>query len=221
VHRTEVTVPSVEDVAAALAEAEQRDPMIGMFVRLAAATGARRGELCGLTWRHVDLLARRIHIEQTVVTTTRSGLVVKDTKKHSRRVVTLDADTVDALERHRRRAVEVASFCGRRLGEAAFLFSSAADGSSPWNPDTVTYRWTAIRDAIGLPELRLHDLRHFQATMLLKAGVPVKNVSARIGHRDAATTLNIYAHKLEDVDHESAELIGRLLSPARQMEPNL
>jgi integrase len=51
--------------------------------------------------------------------------------------------------------------------------------------------------AIGVPTLWLHDLWHFQATMLLKGGVPVKNVSARIGHRDASRTLKIYAHKLE------------------------
>jgi integrase len=50
--------------------------------------------------------------------------------------------------------------------------------------------------------------------MLLNAGVPVKNVSTRIGHRDAATTLNVYAHVLEDVDHASAELIGQVLPGA-------
>jgi integrase len=48
-----------------------------------------------------------------------------------------------------------------------------------WRPDSVTQRWVALRDRIGLRSIRLHDLRHFQATMLLKAGVPVKNVSSR------------------------------------------
>jgi integrase len=211
VRRKEVGVPAVGDVAAALAEAERRDPVLGTFVRLAAATGARRGELCGLTWRHVDLSLRRLRIEQTVVTTTRSGLVVKDTKNHSRRVVTLDAETVAALERHRQRAAEIVLMGGLPWSDDAFLFTSEPDGATPWNPDSVTRRWATVRAAVGLPKLRLHDLRHFQATMLLKAGVPVKNVSARIGHRDASTTLNIYAHMLEDVDDASAELIGQLL----------
>jgi integrase len=216
VRRKDVGVPAVEDVAAALAEAERRDPVLGTFVRLAAATGARRGELCGLTWRHVDLPARRLRIEQTVVTTTRSGLVVKDTKNHSKRVITLDAETIAALERHRRRMAEIVLLCGQPWNDAAFLFPSEPDGSSPWNPDSVTRRWATVRAAVGLPKLRLHDLRHFQATMLLKAGVPVKNVSARIGHRDASTTLNIYAHMLEDVDDASAELIGQLLPEASE-----
>jgi integrase len=212
VRRHEVTVPTVDTVAAVLVEAERRDPALGTFVRVAAATGARRGELCGLTGRHLDLAIGQLRIEQTVVTTTRSGLVVKDTKNHSRRVVMVDADTVDALDGHRRRAIGLAKACGVEFNEHGFVFTSDPQGLSPWNPDTVTSQWAAIRMAIGVPTLRLHDLRHFQATMLLKAGVPVKNVSARIGHRDASTTLNIYAHKLEDVDTASAALIGRLLS---------
>jgi integrase len=56
--------------------------------------------------------------------------------------------------------------------------------------------------------------------MLLRAGVPVKNVSARIGHRDAATTLNVYAHNLNDVDTVSAELIGRLLASPKRPAKN-
>jgi len=211
VRRKDITVPSVDTIAAVLVEAERRDPALGTFVRLAAATGARRGELCSLTWRHLDLATGQLRIEQTVVTTTRSGLIVKDTKNHSRRVVMLDPDTVHALEGHRCRATGLAKACGVELNEHGFLFTSDPRGLSPWNPDTVSSHWAAIRRAIGAPTLRLHDLRHFQATMLLKAGVPVKNVSARIGHRDASTTLNIYAHKLEDVDSASAELIGRLL----------
>jgi integrase len=217
VHRKEIGVPAVEHVAAALAEAERRDPMLGTFVRLAAATGARRGELCGLSWRHIDLSSRRVRIEQNVVTTTRSGLVVKDTKNHSKRVVTLDAETVAALERHRRRMAEILLAGGLPWNDEAYLFTTEPNGSRPWNPDSVTKRWAALRAAIGLPKLRLHDLRHFQATMLLKAGVPVKNVSARIGHRDASTTLNIYAHMLEEVDDASADLIGQVL-PAGKSE---
>jgi integrase len=165
----------------------------------------------GLTWCHIDLPSRRLRIEQTVVTTTRSSLLVKDTKNHSKRLVTLDAETVAALDRHRRRMAENLLADGLAWRDDAYLFTSEPDGSRPWNPDSVTQRWASLRTAIGLPKLRLHDRWHFQATMLLKAGVPVKNVSARIGHRDASTTLNIYALMLEEVDDASAELIGQLL----------
>jgi integrase len=113
--------------------------------------------------------------------------------------------------------IERALSVGTGLRNDAFVFSSEPDGSSPWRPDSVTHRWSTMRATIGLPSMRLHDLRHFQATMLLKAGVPVKNVSGRIGHRDAATTLNVYAHALTDLDETSAQLIGRLL-PGRSAD---
>lgn len=54
-------------------------------------------------------------------------------------------------------------------------------------------------------------MRHFQATMLLQSGIPVKDVSKRIGHSDAATTLNVYAHVLESTDRRSADVIGDIL----------
>ncbi len=104
----------------------------------------------------------------------------------------------------------------RRVGRVelvgeAFVFSHSADGSVAVSPDFFTSAWARLRSQVGLDGMRLHDLRHFQATMLLRSGVPVKNVSRRIGHRDAATTSNVYAHALVDVDREAADVVGDLL----------
>ena len=60
----------------------------------------------------------------------------------------------------------------------------------------------------GSPDVRLHDLRHLHATQLLAAGVPVRTVSGRLGHANAATTLNVYAHFLEASDRDAADVIG-------------
>lgn len=57
--------------------------------------------------------------------------------------------------------------------------------------------------------MRLHDLRHFVASQLLGAGIDVRTVAGRLGHRNAATTLNVYAHFLEQADRGAADLIGR------------
>jgi integrase len=103
-----------------------------------------------------------------------------------------------------------AGACGTKLTAESFVFSDDADGRKPWHPDHVTGAWTRLRKRIGLEGVRLHDLRHFQATMLLQNGIPVKDVSRRIGHRDAATTLNVYAHWLETTDRRSADVIGSL-----------
>ncbi len=63
----------------------------------------------------------------------------------------------------------------------------------------------------GLSGIRLHDLRHMHATQLLAAGVPVRTVSGRLGHANAATTLNVYAHFLDASDRDAADTIGKLL----------
>jgi len=57
-------------------------------------------------------------------------------------------------------------------------------------------------------------LRHYVATRLLGAGVDVRTVAGRLGHRNAATTLNVYSHFLADVDEEAANVLGRLLDDA-------
>ena len=70
-----------------------------------------------------------------------------------------------------------------------------------------------LRDQLGLEGIRLHDLRHYVATHLLEAGVPVRAVSERLGHANATTTLGIYAHAVPATDQRSAELLGDLLTP--------
>ena len=77
--------------------------------------------------------------------------------------------------------------------------------------------WDRTRKRVGLDGVRLHDLRHFQATMLLQAGVAENNISKRIGHRDTATTLDDPSQFLKSADREAADVIGRLL-PSRAVE---
>ena len=61
----------------------------------------------------------------------------------------------------------------------------------------------------------MHDLRHFNATNLLANGTDIRTVSGRLGHADASTTLNIYAHFVERADQEAASLVGGLLDASR------
>ncbi|MFC5984779.1 tyrosine-type recombinase/integrase [Knoellia sp. GCM10027209] len=69
----------------------------------------------------------------------------------------------------------------------------------------------AGHDKPVLPPMRLHDLRHVHATLLLKAGVPVHVVAARLGHADPAITLRVYAHVLRDQAVEVAQIFGAVV----------
>jgi integrase len=64
---------------------------------------------------------------------------------------------------------------------------------------------------LGITGVRLHDLRHYVATSLGAAGTPIATISSRLGHRDRATTLNVYSHSLPALDHQAAEVIGALI----------
>jgi integrase len=115
-----------------------------------------------------------------------------------------------------RSAVEArAGAVGVEVREDGYVFSPTVDGSEPWRPFHWTAAWRRLREKAGLdPRVRLPDLRHFAATRLLDAGVPVKTVSGRLGHARPATTLNVYAHFIPASDRAAAEAMGAILSTA-------
>lgn len=197
-----------------IVDAAQDDPEFGILIALAAATGARRGDLCGLRWREVDLDAGVVRFVETLVQYG-PDLAVKGTKNDAPRVVTVDAETVDRLRAHRRAAIERALAVGVALQADAYVATSSPDGMTPIRPDTVTQRYGRLVRRLGLDGWRLHDLRHWHASVLLDAGVPLPTVSERLGHRDQSTTANIYAHALPATDHRAAEVIGDLLRHAK------
>jgi len=92
------------------------------------------------------------------------------------------------------------------------VFSHDPGGAVPWAPDHVTKSFQRLRESVGLGAVRLHDLRHFAATSLLAAGVPIRTVSGRLGHANAATTLGVYAHFIEASDQQAANLLAAAIA---------
>ncbi len=211
VRKKEIVTPDPDAVLLLIGEAERRDPDFAVFLRLAAVTGARRGELCALRWSDVDLVAESITIARAIVGERNDKLVEKDTKSHASRRIAIDAQTVDVLARHRDRCEERASAAETTLPDRAFVFSPAVDGSRPWRPGGVSLAFIRLRKGAAVGDLPLHSLRHFAATRMLAAGVPVRTVAGRLGHADAATTLNVYGHWIEASDQAAATVLGDLL----------
>ncbi len=203
--------PDPQGVLELVTEAEASDPDLGCFLLLAATTGARRGELCALRWSDVDFDSATVLIARSLVEGRGSQLVEKDTKTHASRRVALDEGSLLELERHRARCRQRADACGASVGDSAYVFSSDSDGSRPLVPNDVTKRFIRVRRAVGLDKVRLHDLRHFTATRLLAEGVPVRTVSGRLGHSNAATTLGVYAHFVAESDRDAAATMGSVL----------
>lgn len=212
IERTEITAPS-PDVAVALVVAGRTwgDGTLGSLLYVAAATGARRGELCGLRWVDVDLELGELLIERSVVTGDDGRLIVKSTKTRAKRRIAVDAGTIGVLAEHRSDMTIRAGIVGETLVRDAFVWSDDLDGARPWRPDRVTQAFRKLCAREQVTNVRLHDLRHFSVTQLLAAGADARTVAGRHGHASTAVTLDVYGHFIKSRDREAADLLGGLL----------
>jgi integrase len=160
--------------------------------------------------------AATVRIARSLVGERNDELAEKSTKTHASRRISLDRATIKSLKSQRRRGEERAGAVRSKLPARGYVFSDAPDGSVPWRPNRVTHAFIHLCSEVDVSGVRLHDLRHFAATRLLAAGVPVNTVAGRLGHANASTTLNVYGHFLESSDESAAEVLSSLLdSPNR------
>lgn len=178
--------------------------------RTAAHTGMRRSELAGLRWPDVDLDAaslsvrhRRVSVAYTMVD--RMG----GKTDRSVRVIDLDPRTVEILRTWRRAQLEERMAWGPAWTDTGLVFTKE-DGSG-LHGDFISQRFERLVKAAGLPVLSLHGLRHVHATLLLKARVPVKVVSERLGHATAAFTMQQYQHVIPGMQSEAAATFAALV----------
>ncbi len=216
VQRTEIEPPDPDGVVKLIGAAKKDNPEFACFLHLAATTGARRGELCSLHWDVIDLKARSLVISRSVVEAAHSVVVEKDTKTRTVRRVALDQATIDLLKEHLKRCETRAKRAQTSLIPSGYVFSRDVDGLRPWVPNDVTKDFIRLRNKVGLKYVRLHDLRHFSATRLLAAGVPIRTVRGRLGHANASTTLGVYAHFVQDSDRDAADALGVVLADAKE-----
>jgi len=211
-----VQAPSVDVVRDVIEEAEKRDPKLAPLLMLAALTGMRRGELCALRWSDVDLELGTLEVSRSVVVVV-GGVAEKTTKTDRSRTVALDAVGVALMKRQQEQVRKwVKEAGGKSLPPDAFVFSPVVDSLLPFRPDNVTSFFIRVRNEVGAPNVRLHDLRHFTATQLIGAGVDVRTVAGRLGHSDPSLTLRIYSHALEERDRAAATIMGNVLSAKRK-----
>ncbi|MDQ3955630.1 MAG: site-specific integrase [Actinomycetota bacterium] len=164
-----------------------------------AMTGLRRGEALGLRWCDVDFERASLSIRQTVITIGYDVVVSGPKSSRGRRVVALDETTLKVLRDLKPTDARAADLVFHREGQ-------------PLHPVRVSKTFKRLVRQIGLPDIRLHDLRHTHATLALEAGIHPKIVSERLGHSTVALTLDIYSHCLQHMQHDAAEQISRLVA---------
>jgi integrase len=174
-----------------------------------ANTGMRRGEVLGLTWRTIDFDNARLSVTQNV-TAPNYQVSVSDVKSaHSLRTIDLDARTLAVLRSWRNQQLESYIATGVRADESDFVF--AKPNGDPLHPDYFSQSLERLVAKIDLPRIRLHDLRHTHATLLIKEGIPPKVVSERLGHSSVAFTMQVYQHVLPGMQANAAATFGELV----------
>lgn len=186
-------------------------------VLLAYTTGLRRGEIFGLRWEDVDLVAGDLRVRRSLQQT-RGGLEFKQPKTASgRRRITLPTITRGLLATHRTSQKRWRLKAGPVYDDQDLVFPR--EDGTPWPPNAFTSAFRNFLSRAGRPRLRFHDLRHAHATVLLRAGVHPKVVSERLGHAKVGITLDVYSHVLPALQDESAERINRAFGAMSSSKP--
>jgi integrase len=200
-------LPAMGDVFDAIEKIT--DPHLRMLAVLATATGARRGELCALRWRDVDLEVPTVTVAAALSVDETGKVHRVTTKGKSATKIAIDPETASELKTWRTELQKRAMAQGRKLGAAAPLIPAPGTWNEVWHPSLVSVQWGRARTAAGLDGVKLHDLRHLHATTILADGVPVPVVAARLGHASSKMTLDVYGHAIPAQDGAAADAITK------------
>jgi integrase len=179
------------------------DTWVGPIVQLAAATGARRGELLALRWSDYNAAAGTITIHSSV-TVSQSKLTLKSTKNRQSRIVHLPDSAISALRSHREQQDRNKHRFHRTYRLDLNLIFADTRGDY-LRPGSVTRVVSRLARNAGLGSAGLHTLRHSHGSQLLAAGTPLPAVSRRLGHSNVYVTATVYSHVLAGDEIQAAK----------------
>jgi integrase len=177
--------------------------------RLALLTGMRRGELLAVRWQDVDLERGALAVPRTLTRGRQSLIFTEPKSAAGRRSLALPASCVAALRRYKAQQNERRLQWGDSWQDTDLLFDRG-DGS-PMQPAYLNKRFLLLAARLGLPRIRLHDLRHTSATLALADGVHPKILQERLGHSNVSMTLNRYSHVSMSMQRDAADRLDRAL----------
>ena len=162
--------------------------------------GFREGEVLGIHAEDCDMVNRVINVRHTVQSL-KTGLILGEPKtKTSKRAVTLPKAAYDKLKAHL-----------DQLNRSQGLIFTTGTGT-PIAPRNFVREFKKCLLSAGLPDIRVHDLRHSHASLLLASGVNPKLVQERLGHASVSLTLNLYSHTIPSLGYQVSEKLDQIMA---------
>lgn len=184
------------DAAAELLEGS-RDTVLSLPVFLGAVLALRRGEIAGLKWADLDRVKGELRIVRQRQAVRPNGVIERELKTEgSRRTLYLPQSIIEEIDKR---------------GDLDSEYMATYKGK-PWVPDTITEKWSELRDGFGLPDWHFHDLRHQAAGMLAAAGCDLLVIAAVLGHSKPDMAL-LYTSVADSRRREGADLLAKLIGP--------
>lgn len=195
-----------------------------VFFTLAIYGGLRRGELGALTWQDIDYDAKTVTINKSVARRD-SGQIVKAPKtEHSYRTITLPDECFTDLRRWQFEQMSLrlklgSAWHGNQDLEQTTIFMQ--DDGAMMDISSARRRFLSIlkryndgcdKEEDKLPIIKLHDLRHTMATLLMAEGCDIKTIQTRMGHSKASVTTDVYAHAMPENDVKASNILSEALS---------
>ncbi|WP_075218731.1 tyrosine-type recombinase/integrase, partial [Bacillus licheniformis] len=171
-------------------------------------TGMRKGELLALEWKDVDLKEKTINIKQTMFFEDGKEVIQTTKKYHSKRIITIDDHTAQTLKKWRTQQKEMLLSNGI-TSEAKYVLIRG-----DMRPLRLAYPNDLLNRMIAknkLHRITIHGFRHSHASILFEAGASIKEVQARLGHKEIQTTMNIYTHVTKTAKEKTAETFKKYM----------
>lgn len=183
------------------------------YFRLLAYTGMRKSETLALKWTDLNLNDHTVSIDKTVTIGENDLVIISETPKnsHSERILDIDKETINLLSRWRKEQKKLLLMDGHNaLNTEQLIFSN--QNNEALHPCHVSNVLNRFIKRHALDAITPHGFRHTHCSLLLEAGVPIKEVQERLGHSDIKTTMNIYAHVTKKEELETGSKFANFMS---------
>ena len=212
-------VKSPKKEASSIADVYTREEILQLFklledkhfelpILLIVLLGLRKGEAYGLTWDDIDFDNNTVKIEQISIYLDGSLIFKSPKTTDSKRLLSAPIELMDKLKKEKLKQNELKL---QGVLENKYNLVCLNKELKPYKNDDLNRYYRKFCKENNFRQLRIHDLRHTNATLLLLSGTDMKTESGRLGHTDIKITMNKYSHVLEEMDRKASENLSNIL----------